>query len=163
MAGGFLWSAAAAVCFFSWRVSRGRADGRFLTFWLFWGIVTTHLLIDDAFQLHEEVYPAWLGIGQKVTYLAYGLLFVIGMAIFRDVFLKTEYLLFLVALAFFGLSVFVDLAEQQIERTVGQWRILLEDGFKLLGVATWMAYFWRTAAAEQISRIRDSSREFPPT
>ena len=163
MVGGFLWSGAAAVCFFSWRVLRGIVDKRFRWFVLFWGILSTHLLIDDAFQLHEEVYPGWLGIGQKATYLAYGLLFVIGIAIFRDVFLRTEYLLFLIALGLFALSVFVDIATEQIEPALGQWRILLEDGSKLLGIATWLAYFWRTCAEEQLSRIRGWSREFPAT
>jgi hypothetical protein len=146
MLGGFLWSAAAAVCLFRWDTSRGMTDQIRARFLLFWGLVSILLLLDDAFQMHEEVFPRWFGLGQKVSYAGYGTLLLAGIVIFKDVFLKTEYFLFLFALAFFALSISVDLVQELVEPVLGEWRILLEDGFKLLGIVSWLAYFWRTSA-----------------
>jgi hypothetical protein len=46
---------------------------------------------------------------------------------------------------FLGLSVSVDVVQDQIEAILGTWRILVEDGFKLLGIAGWFGYFLRCA------------------
>ncbi|PMB07592.1 hypothetical protein CEN49_12365 [Fischerella thermalis CCMEE 5273] len=55
------------------------------------------------------------------------------------------------AFGFFGLSVFLDLLP------IADWfgsdnEYLLEDGTKLLGMVSWLAYFGRTCA-EQIQRV----------
>lgn len=50
-------------------------------------------------------------------------------------------LIFLSALALLALSAGVDTVEHPIERWIGEWRVLFEDGFKFLGLVGWFGYF----------------------
>jgi len=139
-----MWTAAAVVCLFCWALLRKDPDKtRFSTFVLFSGIMTMVLLIDDLFLLHEEIFPEHLGIPQKFILLGYMGLTLFGIVIFRKSILATDYLLLLIALGFFGLSVFVDVFDHEIDALIGGWRYLFEDGFKFLGIVSWLGYFWR--------------------
>ena len=111
---------------------------------LFSGIMTMILVLDDLFLLHEEIFPEHLGIPQKFVLLGYMGLTLVGIVVFRKSILGTEYLLLLIALGFFGLSVFVDVFDHEIDALIGHWRYLFEDGFKFLGIVSWLGYYWRT-------------------
>ena len=64
----FLWSASAAVCFFSATVLSRHEDHQKLKQFLVVSALLTLLLgLDDAFQLHEVVLP-YFGIPQMVVY-----------------------------------------------------------------------------------------------
>ncbi len=65
------------------------------------------------------------------------------MVTFKKCILKTEYLILLIALGFFGLSLFIDVFQHRIQSIIGNSRILFEDGFKLLGIVGWFGYFLR--------------------
>jgi len=140
-----LWTAAAVVCLFCWALLRNNPDMRRLsTFMLFSGIMTMILLLDDLFLLHEEIFPCQLGIPQKFVLLGYMGLTLCGLVVFRKSILGTDYLLLLIALGFFGLSVFVDVFDHEIDALIGDWRYLFEDGFKFLAIVSWLGYFWRS-------------------
>jgi hypothetical protein len=140
-----LWTSSAVVCLFSWGLLRKDPEKRrFSTFLLFSGILTLILVIDDLFLFHEEIFPEQLGIPQKFVLLGYMGITLVGVVVFRKTILATDYLLLLIALGFFGLSVFVDVFDHEIDALIGGWRYLFEDGFKFLGIVTWLGYFWRT-------------------
>ncbi len=138
------WTAGATVCFFGWAVLRRRPDQRrFAAFLLHFGLVTAVLGLDDLFLLHETA--DHFGLDEKVLVAGYGSLLALGLVRFRDEILETDFLLLLVGVGFLGLSVSVDVVQDQLELLLGGWRILLEDGFKLLGIAGWFGYFLRCA------------------
>lgn len=142
--GVILWSASATICLFSWAILRhSLGETRFSTFLLCSGLMTILLLLDDLFLFHEIVFPRYFGVNEKIVFIGYGGLILCWMVMFKKCILKTEYLILLIAFGFFGLSLFIDTFQYRIESVIGDWRILFEDGFKLLGIVGWLGYFLR--------------------
>lgn len=156
--GVLLWCTSAAICLFSWIILSHRSyETEFSKFILCSGLMTVLLLIDDFFRLHEYIFPKFLGLPEKIVIMGYGTLILFGLIKFRKCILKTEFLILLAAIGFFGLSLIVDLFQNDIEQLVGQWRILFEDGFKLLGIVSWLGYFLRSCYIEFGRNLRDSN------
>lgn len=158
--GAVLWSAGAAVPLFAWGVVRasGRQGseraGAFQGALLGGGLLTVLLLLDDLFMLHEALYPSLMGLeeGGEVAVLAlYGLALATYLARCREVLLATRPFLLLVSLGLFALSVGVD--QLPVGTLPGQ--VLVEDGFKFLGIGTWMVFQGAVAAAAL--RARDGA------
>ena len=82
-----------------------------------------------------------LGINEKAVLLGYGGIALAWLLTFRRIILKTDYWLLLISLGFFALSVGIDGLQSLIDTLIGDLRILLEDGFKLLGIVSWLGYF----------------------
>ncbi len=142
--GVILWTAAATICLIGWVILRHNPDQlKFSKFLLCSGLLTSFLMLDDFFLLHERVFNVYFGIPEKITYLGYFGLILWGGVVFKECILKTEYLILLIAFGFFGLSMFTDAIQYRIEPIIGPWRILFEDGFKLLGIVSWLGYFYR--------------------
>lgn len=142
--GVMLWTASATICLFSWAILRSSLDQmKFSTFLLCSGLMTTLLLFDDLFLLHDHIFPRYFGVKEKIVFLVYICLIFFGAVKFKECILETEYLVLIIALGFFGLSVFIDVLQPRIESFIGHWRILFEDGFKLLGIVGWLGYFLR--------------------
>lgn len=148
--GGLLWSAAVAVCLFTYFVLKkkdqnARASRQFL---LHAAILTGILLLDDFFLFHEDIGPDFLHISEKaivLAYLIFALVFLVSN--FREI-LASEYLILILALGWFGISIFLDAANLDKYERYGsffseQFQIFLEDGFKFVGVITWLVYFAR--------------------
>lgn len=138
----FFWSASAALCFFSTSLLSNQPHlHRLKRFLLNSGLLTLLLGLDDAFLLHEAVLPAW-GIPEKVVLLCY--LGFVGFYLFHSfsVIRQTDYVLLNVALFCFGVSVVVDGAY----RLIGD-QYLLEDGAKLVGIVSWLMYFFQVGRA----------------
>ena len=142
--GVLLWASTAAICLFSWvSLRRNSVDKNSATFLFYAGLMTIILTFDDLFLLHENIFPDYLGISQKIVLIIYLGLLLVGLVKFRKDIMKTEYLILLIALAFFGLSIFTDVFDHQIKALIGDWHYLFEDGFKLLGIVGWFGYFLR--------------------
>jgi hypothetical protein len=114
-------------------------------------------IMDDFFLFHEDIGPDYLHIGEKVIVLFY-LFLCMGFLLLniREV-LSGEFVLLGAALALFGISIFIDAVDLDeidlYERFVSeQLNIFLEDGFKFVGVATWLAYFARYGYHKLVSR-----------
>jgi hypothetical protein len=147
--GGMLWSATLAVCIFTISVLYQRnqepAARRFLGQA---SILTTVLLFDDIFLLHEDIGPDYLHIGEKAIVLAYGFLAILFLLYNSREILSSEYIILGLALAMFGMSIFLDAAhldkyDQYSFIFWEQFQTFLEDGFKFVGIATWLLYFAR--------------------
>ena len=146
--GGLLWSAALAVCIFTYFILKRQGTALSRRFLLHSAFLTGLLLFDDFYLFHEDIGPDYLNIGEKAIVLSYLLLCVLYLFInFREI-LASEYLLLGLALAMFGMSIFIDAADLEDLEEFGwffseQFQLFLEDGFKFVGVATWLAYFAR--------------------
>ena len=78
------WCSTAAISLFSSNISgRGSKQGDFSVFLLVSGLLTSLLLLDDLFLLHEEILPEHLHIPQKLVFLGYGLVMLLYLFRFR--------------------------------------------------------------------------------
>lgn len=147
--GVLLWGLAAATCLFTaWLIRH--ADGRREHTWFLLGagLISTMLMLDDLYLLHEEVIEDHLHIHQKYVFAAYGLMILALLFRFRNLILQSDYLLLFLGFILFAISIGIDLLVHPEEfiifgRLPG--RHILEDGTKLLGIASWTAYFVRTS------------------
>ena len=138
----FFWSASAAVCIFSTKVLLElQYKIKITRFFLMSGVLTLILGIDDAFLLHEQFFP-YFGVPEKVVLGSYGVFLLFYLFKFYKIILKTEFILLVMALIFFGLSIMLDLFQRH-----GVYSFLLEDGAKLVGIVSWLAYFFRTGVS----------------
>jgi hypothetical protein len=157
--GVLLWCASAAICLFSWSILRyGNSERGPSNFLGYSGLMTVVLLLDDLFLFHEVIFPHYLGIPEQITIIVYGSLVFYWVIAFKTFILETEYLILLTAFTFFGLSLLVDVFQYRIEPFLGDWRILLEDSFKLLGIVGWCGYLSRCCFFEirRIAHLRRS-------
>jgi len=144
-----LWSASAAICLFSARVlSTQTGNLKIKSFLLVSGLLALILGLDDAFLLHEEVIPRFLGVPEKAVYVIYVGLVLFYLVIFHSVIRKTEYVLLVMAFVFFGVSVTLDFFEP-----LNVDPYLFEDGAKLVGIVSWLAYFFRTGASSLFNNV----------
>lgn len=144
----FLWSAAAATCMFSANVLSRTGNPEVKPFLLVSGLVTLALGLDDAFLLHEEAIPDFFAVPEKAVFASYAALALLFLVKFYSVILKTEYVLLVMASIFFGASVALDLLESP-----GTDLYLFEDGAKLVGIVSWLAYFFRTGASALLHNV----------
>lgn len=136
-----LWGASATICLFVAACLPRRDAAR--AFWTYAGILSIALAADDLFLFHEILFPFHLGIPEPMVYVLYGLLAAGFLVLFRRAILETEYVLLGLALGWFAASLAVDRwGHLVLER--GFW--LVEDGFKMLGIVSWLLYFARTAS-----------------
>ncbi|MBD2745023.1 hypothetical protein [Coleofasciculus sp. FACHB-1120] len=152
------WCSAAAICFFTFAVLRKDSEQRIpKLFLLFSGLVTSVLLFDDFFLLHEDAFPNYLFIPEKLVYLGYGIMLSLYLIGFRKVILKTEFIPLFLAIGWFALSVLVDSGKIPQPSSLGGGKVgevtsLLEDGAKLLGIVSWFVYYTMVC----IKQIKDS-------
>lgn len=148
--GGLLWSAALTICIFVYFVLQAQEQNTRLPrrFLLQAALLTGVLLLDDFFLFHEDIGPDYLHISERLIVLSYGLIAAVFLFSNLREILASEYLILGLALILFGLSIFVDAVD--LEKLNGlesifneQFSIFLEDGFKFVGVATWLVYFAR--------------------
>ncbi len=138
-----IWTITAAICLFSGIfLFFCSSKKRFSKFLIFSGFITMLLMLDDFFQLHEVIYRFYFGIDEVVIFAIYFILMVSDMIIFRQTIHETEFTILLSACGFFILSLLVDHYQSWFTEILGSGlRILLEDGFKLFGIAGWFGYF----------------------
>mgnify|MGYP001127210564 CR=1 FL=1 len=103
------------------------------------GLLTLLLCFDDMFLMHEQLFPS-LGIPQKVILITYGIMTLSLLSNFYFIILKTDYILLVLALCFFSLSVFLDMFN-----IPGINPYLLEDSTKMIGIISWFFYFYGNA------------------
>ncbi len=113
-------------------------------------IVNGLLLADDAFMLHEEVVPRYLGIPEPLVYTLYGLVLLGYAALFYRQIFSSGYILLVCAGVFFALSISVDLSIPiNWEGLIAQHRlaehqvIFIEDSLKFVGIVMWAVFFAR--------------------
>ena len=152
--GVLLWAAAASVTLFTARLLGGAARIRSVrTFLLQAGLFTSWLMLDDLFMLHERSLPDRLGLPQPLTLSIYGTLAVLMLARHRELIARTDHRPLAMAFGFFACSATID-------QGPGGWHawtslVLVEDGTKLLGIVSWLAYFATTSRAAARGLLTD--------
>lgn len=138
-----LWSATGAICLFSaGLISKLGPRSAFKRFLFISGFLTLILVVDDLFLLHEEVIEDVFSFDEKLILVAYFLAIGIYLLAYRDLILETDFLILGGALFFFGISTVTDKFPLP-----GIDPYLQEDGAKLIGIVSWLAYYMRTSAA----------------
>jgi len=137
----FFWVTAVAICLFCSAVlARLVIRPRLKRFLLISALLTLLLALDELFMLHETVLPR-LGIPERVVLSSYLLFFGLYFARYYRLIWRTEFLPLLMALFFFGVSLLID----QRPLTNPNLHYLVEDGTKLVGIISWMAYFFQVS------------------
>lgn len=134
------WCAAATLCFFT-RILLYDDDAAQKTkrqFLLYSGLISTLLMFDDLFLLHEVVFPEYFFLPKNVVYLIYLNILAVYMIMFRGELMQTEYLILVIAAGLLGISQFVDSLPMPIPEDS-----FLEDAVKLFGIVTWFTYYMR--------------------
>ena len=146
----FFWASASAICFFTaYSISTKPNVGTVKPFFLSSGLLSLLLGIDDVFLLHERIFPH-IGIPQELVMVAYAALVLIWLIKFYPFILRSEFTLLFISLLFFGLSILVDLIKLDIPG-----RLLLEDGAKLVGIVSWLTYFFNVGVVAISTHYRE--------
>jgi len=137
------WCVTTTVCIFSHVVLRFRASATTeASFFLWAGLLTFMITIDDLFLIHEDLLHRYFGswIYGKLLYICYALFSAWFLIRFRRIIIHSEFLMLLLAYLFFAAALMIDIFD---ERWLSPWRIFFEDGFKLLGIVSWGGYLIR--------------------
>lgn len=152
------WCATSAILLFSSKISAIQKKPKNQTLFLFFsGLLTTFLLMDDLFMMHDVVFPEYVKMGDGAFYSFYDLFLVALLVFYRKIILNTDYILLILALAFFGGSALID--SVIVVRSKFNYPYSFEDSFKFLGIIAWFAYFTKTSfkaigPGDQISGLR---------
>jgi len=166
-----IWGATASICLFALVVLYELDVDRKIKAFLLWSFaLTSILLIDDAFMIHENS-PKLFGFSNNVLMVTYVLLAAYLFYRHRAVIRQTNYILLMVSVAFLGGSVLSDKLHdyhvlQNVGIELGGWMYLVEDGFKLIGIVGWLIYFGWTSFSfiDQELRLRmDRTEHFNPS
>lgn len=149
-----LWAASLMSCLIAAEVIKkdSTKPRRWRSFFLFSAVITGLLMFDDMLQIHEQSHaylPFFSHNGAEITVFSiYGILLVSYIIKCRSVFRKTEYLILLLALGFFAISLVVDVNPEITTRAESNRSVLLEEGAKFLGITSWLTYFARTCLSK---------------
>lgn len=141
--GYLLWMAAASIALFAaFSFARGRMRGLLLS----GGFFSLLLCLDDMFLLHDRY------ISANVLYLAYAVFAILILSRFRDLVLSSGGLAFLVSVLLLGGSLLIDQL-QSLYMSEYETVQLFEEGFKFIGIACWLLFWWQAAARAASPRI----------
>ncbi|MFQ4145783.1 hypothetical protein [Chlorogloeopsis sp. ULAP02] len=153
-----LWSSAAAVCIFSAVLTKINqiCFKKWFNFLLASFLLTSFLLLDDLFQLHETYPVIFFGVdanlpenNRPLQNLLEGLFFIVYfiyvflyLFYFRKQIRQTEYHFLALAFILFFLSIAVDMTSM-----IKIGHDIIEESFKLFGIISWLIYFSKTCSS----------------
>jgi hypothetical protein len=144
--GVLLWCTTSSICVFAGLLVRRHGDlSGTANLLLSAGCLSGYLMLDDAFQIHEDLAARYFGIGEMYVYAALGLAAFWYLIRYRKLIVRTDIRLLALAIAFFSVSVAIDALFEPWLHGFGQGRILLEDGTKWIGICAWCGYHVQVA------------------
>ncbi len=139
-----LWCAAATICFFTFLISMKQMCNPLQKFFLLASaILTTILMIDDFFLVHEWIFPVYFNLDQKYVLFFYLAITCIYFLIFKNVIIESDFFFIMLSIIFFSLSLIIDIIVDnysEFSQIIVDYH-LFEDGFKLFGITSWLTYF----------------------
>ncbi len=144
--GSIFWSAAVSVSLFSAVLVKQKQRHDIFRFLFCSALLSLYLLLDDTFQLHEEIAGRYLNIDEGVVFAVLGTAVAFYLLFFWRVIATTRWIFLLFALGFFAVSVAMDTILGPWLWRLRHWQYFFEDGFKWLGIASWCSYHVTTAA-----------------
>jgi hypothetical protein len=140
------WWTAAASCLFAGFILRRAAESESSRFMFAAGGLTAWLAIDDFFLLHERIGPSYLGIPEDGVYLMLMIATAAYLWRWRESIRGNGILMLHLGLTFFVLSMFADkVLSERLPAYFGIQTPVVEDGLKLLGIASWCSFHCRAA------------------
>jgi hypothetical protein len=145
-----LWAASATACFLALYLLKkfNFASPESARFLLQAGLLTTFLMLDDMFLLHEDVAAIYFSIGQKKVYFAYFLIIFAFLFFNRKEILASPFLFLILSMGILGLSMSMDVITDTFHDQLvvsgsfyERYEVVIEDGLKLLGISAWLAYY----------------------
>lgn len=133
------WCGSAVLCFFSSVIlPSDEKSKRSKSFLLYSGLISSLLMFDDLFLMHEVVLPEYFYLPENMVYIIYVNIIIFYLLLFRDELARSEYVILVIASGMIGASQFVDLLPMPIPEDS-----FLEDTVKLFGIVTWFTYYSR--------------------
>ncbi|NER82990.1 MAG: hypothetical protein F6K42_26230 [Leptolyngbya sp. SIO1D8] len=136
-----VWNTGVSICFFSHIIYRKSKRYFFLSrFFLWFGIFTVTLLLDDLFLLHET--SSEFRIPKEILFGFYGSYLIFSIKYFWRLLGNRKAVLFWLALLFLGASVSVDtiLDFSLLPLPHGPITTFIEDALKFLGIVSWTGF-----------------------
>ncbi len=135
-----LWSTVVGICFFSAMLIRQNANQKnLIAFFLWSGVLTLQLALDDVLLFHDRIFPNYLQIPERLVHCAYACATILWLILFLKVILSTDFLLLFVAGGLLAASMFADQFTQ-----FSEMETIIEDSLKFIGIIFWLAYFVRS-------------------
>jgi len=151
--GVLVWCAAASICAFA-AAALPRDERTSRHFLLTTAALSSYLMSDDLFLLHENLMP-YLGMKETAIYALLAIAVCAYFLAFWRVILRTDVFFLLAAGAFLAGSAGIDaVLEAWLLRHIGHWEYFIEDGAKWLGIASWCRY-----CASASLHLLDGARE----
>lgn len=154
--GVLLWAASASVSLFAGTIVRRTGRGEAAGFLISSGCLSAYLCGDEFFQIHEDLAKRYLGVEEAYVYAAIVIAVLTYLVRYRHQILGTSYFMLILGIAFLGASLIVDAVFEPFMQGLGQGRILIEDGAKLLGIAAWCSYTLRTSYRSITGSLQNS-------
>lgn len=127
------------ICLFAAR--HGRKDGSLLASIGIFGLV---IAADDLFLLHEEIWPNWVGLPEKLVLSTYALAAFLIALRFRGQISGSDRGGLVLALSLLAASI---VSDQILSH--GQHGYMVEDGFKFIGLIVW-SHYWIDRAGQAV-------------
>ncbi len=144
-----IWCSTAAVCLFT--AALLKAEAKISIFFLFSGLLTAILVLDEQFMLHQNIIPTYLHIPKAGVMLGYLILIASYLVFFRSFLMRHQFFLFVSALFFFAASVVCDLSWHR-----GNVSELIEDALQMIGMVLWFSYYIHYAFSHLQPHVRRS-------
>ena len=133
-----MWSISASISLFS-SLSGLIEKRENLNFLFLGGILSSILCLDDFFLLHDKY------IGPDFLYITYSIIGIYMLIKFRKLILGIDFLEFIISIIFLACSILFDKIIQSIFPNNYLNIQLLEEGFKFIGIACWMNFWWKAS------------------
>ncbi len=135
-----VWTCAFYICLYTaYRIRDNITLRDDYYFMLASGMIVLLMTMDDLYQIHETVFPVYFKIPENAVLLTYFNIYLIYIIYFRRRILRSDFLAFVLAFFFLGLSAVIKIFPLPIPQDT-----FLKDAFKLFGTVTWLIYFFRT-------------------
>ena len=141
--GVLMWCVATTVNFFSAALLSKRDEQKTVNFLIVSGVLSFILMIDDFFVLHESLRD-YFGIPENIIYVFYVMYLIFYFIKFNALILNKGIAMLLLAFGFLGGSATLDMFQKLIRYEIPAY-FFVEDGLKLIGIASWMGYFVATS------------------
>ena len=145
-----MWCGAASACLLTYATLRKSSrQERVRRFFLWCGILSGVLMIDDAFLLHENIAKN-INLPSVVTFAVYGISLIVIIASYWRFFVNSDFIVLFLGMGFFAASVLIDVGHDLLSFRF-YYSSFSEDVFKLLGIAGWLSYF-TCSSVQQLSK-----------
>ena len=137
--GVWLWISSAAICLHTASTCYIRLFKRYKELVILLGFLSLILAIDDFFLIHDRF------INEKICYLGYAIIIGALLARHFSLIIEIQGFAFIAACSLLMLSILTDLIQSRIPIHY-EYTQIFEEGFKFIGIATWL-YFVSTVAS----------------